>query len=373
MTASAPPTSTAESPSPTPTSTASPASWAEVAKQAKPAVVRIDVVTCDARWMGSGFVVGDHLVMTANHVAAGASAITLQFADGVTRARIVGLDPTTDSALLRTDDAITDKALPLARALPDLGESVGVLGFPLQTYELRFTEGSVSGLHEPVSYDGGPEIDAMVTDSAINGGNSGGPVLDSSGKVIGLVSGHRLWVTGDRSPEPAQGQGYLIPGTDLATNLDRWRSLPEQPLADCGDPYDAAGAERTIEVNVASDDAVASDIARSLLVHGEAINTGNYDAAWQVFTRRMQRKLQSVDSWSAGLGTSYWKGISIQRVTGSAAAKVVRTILRTEQSAENGHDGQTCSVWVIDYGMIRVAGAWLINSAKSPSGPPTAC
>ncbi|WP_344942035.1 S1C family serine protease [Terrabacter ginsenosidimutans] len=374
VTATSPPISTADSPSSTPTTTASPASWAEVAKLAKPAIVRIDVVTCDARWMGSGFVVGDHLVMTANHVAAGASAITLQYADGVTRARVVGLDPKTDSALLRTDDPITDKALPLARALPDLGESVGVLGFPLQTYELRFNEGSVSGLHQPISYDGGPEIDAMVTDSAINGGNSGGPVLDATGRVIGLVSGHRLWVAGARSPEPAQGQGYLIPGPDLATNLDRWRSQPDQPLADCSDPYDAAGAERTIDVNVSSDDRVAPDIARSLLVHGEAINTGNYDAAWQVFTSRMQRKLQSVGSWSAGLGTSYWKGISIQKVTGAADdAKVVRTILRTEQSAENGHDGQTCSVWVIDYGMVRVSGAWLINSAKSPSGPPSAC
>ena len=373
VTAPSPPTSTAESPSSTPTTTASPASWAEVAKLAKPAIVRIDVVTCDARWMGSGFVVGDHLVMTANHVAAGASAITLQYADGVTRARVVGLDPTTDSALLRTDDPITDQALPLARALPDLGESVGVLGFPLQTYELRFTEGSVSGLHEPVSYDGGPEIDAMVTDSAINGGNSGGPVLDAKGRVVGLVSGHRLWVAGDHSPEPAQGQGYLIPGPDLATNLDRWRSQPDQPLADCSDPYDAAGAERTIEVDVTSDDPVATDIARSLLVHGEAINTGNYDAAWQVFSSRMHRKLGSVQSWSSGLGTSYWKGISIQRVTGTESAKVVRTILRTEQSAENGHDGQTCSVWVIDYGMVRSSGAWLISSAKSPNGPPSAC
>ena len=45
----------------------------------------------------------------------------------------------------------------------------------------------------------------------------------------------------------------------------------------------------------------------------------------------------------------------------------------TEQSRANGHDGQTCSVWIIDYGMKQSDGGWLIDSAKSPSGPPTAC
>ena len=78
-------------------------------------MVRIDVLACDARWMGSGFVVGDHLVMTANHVAEGASAITVQTSDGVTRARVVGLDPDTDSALLRTEDASRARSSSCAR------------------------------------------------------------------------------------------------------------------------------------------------------------------------------------------------------------------------------------------------------------------
>ena len=361
-------------PAPQSTSTDLAAGWPAMTKRAAPAVVRIDVLTCDARWMGSGFVVGDHLVMTANHVAAGASAITVQTSTGVTRARVVGLDPATDSALLRTDGALTDQALELRTETPALGESLAVLGYPLSTYELRFTEGAVSGLHEPVSYDGGPEIDAMVTDSAINGGNSGGPALDAAGRVVGLVSGQLLWVVGaSADPAPAQGQGYLIPAADLATNLARWRAAPDQPLETCGDPYDSAGAERSIKVDISSDDPAASDIARSLLVHGEAINTGNYDAAWQVFTSRMQRRLGAVDAWSPGLDTSYWKGISIQKVTGSDPAKVARTVLVTEQDGSRGHDGQTCSVWVIDYGVTLADGGWLIDSAKTPQGPPTAC
>ncbi|MDN5767471.1 MAG: serine protease [Humibacillus sp.] len=356
----------------TPTTTA-PATWPQIAKGAKPAVVRIDVVTCDARWMGSGFVVGKNLVMTANHVAQGASAITVQYADGVTRARVVGLDPTTDSALLRTEDPVTDQPLQLSTKVPDLGESVAVLGFPLQTYELRFTEGSLSGLHEPVTYDGGPEIDAMVTDTAINGGNSGGPALDDTGQVIGLVSGQLLWVAGRDTPAPAQGQGYIIPAAALVKNLDRWRAQPDQPPTSCGNTLDAGGSENPITVDIPSDDPVATDIARSLLVHGEAINTGNYEAAWQVFTSRMHQKLGTVRSWSSGLGTSYWRGISVQKVSGTGDARTARTVLMTEQASANGHQGQTCSIWVLDYGMKRVDGGWLINSVNSPAGAPKPC
>lgn len=373
VTSTAPPTTPAEKPSPAPTSAVGPASWSDVAKAAKRAIVRIDVATCDARWMGTGFVVGDHLVMTANHVAAGASAITLQYAGGVTSARVVGLDPQTDSALLRTDAPITDHALGLTPNLPDLGESVAVLGFPLATYELRFTDGSVSGLHERVHYGNGPDIDAMVTDSAINPGNSGGPVLDGKGKVVGLVSGQLLWVTGDRTAEPAQGQGYVVPSPALASNLERWRSKPDLPLAKCGNTYDPSGATRAIDVTVNPSDPVAQDIARSLVVHGDAINAGNYEAAWQVFSSRMRSKMGNVESWSSGLGSSYWNAITIQRLTGTGDTALVRTVLRTEQSAANGHDGQTCSVWVMDYGMVRSGGGWLIDSAQTPEGPPTAC
>jgi serine protease Do len=377
VTASAPRTSTARAPEPSTSTSQSTATegatgWPAVTKRAAPDVVRIDVLTCDSRWMGSGFVVGDHLVMTANHVAAGASAITVQTSTGVTRARVVGLDPTTDSALLRTDAALGDTPLELRTEMPALGESLAVLGYPLSTYELRFTEGAVSGLHEPVSYNGGPQIDAMVTDSAINGGNSGGPALDTAGRVVGLVSGHRLWVVGaSDEPTPAQGQGYLIPAADLARNLARWRAQPAQPLDSCGAPTSPEGA--AIQVDVTAADPAAQDIARSLLVHGEAINTSNYEAAWQVFTPRMQRRLGGLDSWAPGLDTSFWKGISIQKVTGSQTSKVARTVLVTEQDSSRGHDGQTCSVWVIDYGMKLTDGAWLIDSTKTPQGPPTSC
>ena len=369
-------TTSATTMSVTPTSatptTAVAAAWPDVTRAAAPAVVRLDVLACDQRWMGSGFVVGDHLVMTANHVAAGASAITVQSSRGVTSADVVGLDPTTDSALLRTKDAVAAHPLAFERADAQLAEPLAVLGFPLEAYELRFTEGSLSGLHEPAEINGEP-IDVMITDSAINPGNSGGPVLDQQGKVIGLVSARRLWVSGAPDSQPASGQGYIIRASDLARNVSRWRAADPQPSEDCGDPYDSQGAARTIDVRVDSTASDAPDIARSLLVHGDAINSGTYDAAWQVFTPHMQHVLKDVDSWSSGLDTSYWTRISVENVSGQGDRRVARTVVTTEQDAQFGRDGQTCSVWVFDYSVVRSEGGWLIDAAKLPSGPPTAC
>ena len=64
------------------------------------AVVRLDVASCDARWLGTGFVVGDHEIMTAAHVALDAQTISVQTETGVTSAELIGLDLDADAALL---------------------------------------------------------------------------------------------------------------------------------------------------------------------------------------------------------------------------------------------------------------------------------
>ena len=246
----------------------------------------------------------------------------------------------------------------------------------MRTYELRFTEGSVSGLHEPISYDGGPEIDAMVTDSAINGGNSGGPALDAAGRVVGLVSGQLLWVVGSDADVPAQGQGYIIPAADLASNLARWRARPG-PAAGVLRRSLRRRGRRAVHRGGRLVRRPGRRRHRPFPARprGGHLNTGEetVSAAWQVFTAGMQRRLGSVDQWSERFGHLLLEGISIQEVSGGDAAKVARTLLVTEQTGERGHDGQTCSIWVMDYGLTQADGGWLIDSAKSPQGPPTAC
>lgn len=359
-------------PKPSTSTTTRPATWTDTVAAVSPSVVRLDVLACDNRWMGTGFVVGDHLIMTANHVAEDASAITVQSGDVVTTAQVVGRDPATDSALLRTKDALPGKVLRLSDGLPALAEEIEVLGFPLATYQLSVTKGIVSALREPVDFTG-YEMKVIVTDTAINGGNSGGPAIDLAGRVVGLVSGKRIRVSGEPDAAAAEGRGYVVPSTDVVGNLGRWRAAAPMPLTSCGGQVDPAIPDSSINVRVNSDDPLAAEIARSLVVHGEAINWSNYDAAWQVFTPAMQRAMGSVEKWSSGLGSSVWTDLAVNTVSVTADRASVGVTLVTTQDAADGHQGQTCSVWDMTYTMVNQRGGWLIDKAKASPGSPTAC
>jgi serine protease Do len=135
---------------------------------------------------GSGFVVeADGHVLTNYHVIEGAERVTVKLADGRSlRARVVGVDPPTDIALIKVD---VDTPLPVA-PLGDsdrlrVGEWVCAIGNPL-AYEHTVTVGVVSYLGRKL-YDA--SLDNYIqTDAAINFGNSGGPLINARGEVIGI-------------------------------------------------------------------------------------------------------------------------------------------------------------------------------------------
>ena len=377
----APQTTTAPDPSTSTTTTtsaspsATPSDWAGVVEQTGDSVVRLDVASCDGRWMGSGFVVAPDLVMTAAHVVDGAVAMSLQTSAGVVTGQVVDLDTTTDSALVRTNARLEVEPLPMAAADVGLGSSIAILGFPLEAYSLRVSQGLVSGLDERVDYGGVTVEHAMVTDAAINGGNSGGPVVDRSGNVVGLVTGKRMWVTGgDPAAGAAEGIGYVIPVTALKSNLAAWRDEPSRDPADCGADGEAPVADDGIlAVDVHSSEPAAVDIARSLSLHGQGINQGNYEAAWEIFSPRMKSALKDVETWKDGLGTSYWERLSVISVEVSADSATVQAGLQTRQDAEFGHQGQTCSLWNLTYRMVNAQGGWLIDKVTNAPGSPKAC
>ncbi len=136
--------------------------------------------------LGSGFVISpDGYIVTNNHVVEGVDEIRVHFSDGAERkAKIVGVDPKTDIALIQVEGAKDLTALPLGDSdelLP--GDFVVAIGNPFGL-DHTVTLGIVSAKGRELGQ--GPYDDFIQTDAAINPGNSGGPLLDLSGAVVGI-------------------------------------------------------------------------------------------------------------------------------------------------------------------------------------------
>jgi S1-C subfamily serine protease len=142
--------------------------------------------------LGSGFVIDKAgLVVTNYHVVGDARTVYVSFSNSDSmRAEIVGRDASTDVALLKV--IASSRALkPLTLGDSDgveVGDEVAAIGNPLG-YERSITLGIVSALHRSLTSPGGAPIDRVIqTDAVLNRGNSGGPLLNAQGEVIGVSS-----------------------------------------------------------------------------------------------------------------------------------------------------------------------------------------
>lgn len=184
----------------------------DVYRQDAPGVVSVDVTSSElGPGGGSGFVLDEtgHIV-TNQHVVDGAEDISVRFAGGTREtAEVVGEDPSTDVAVIRVD-APESLLEPLTLGDSDalgVGEPVVAIGNPLNV-GISVTTGIVSGLGRPITAPNKYTIDnAVQTDAAISSGNSGGPLLDARGTVIGINS----QVASAGSEGVAQGVGFAVP------------------------------------------------------------------------------------------------------------------------------------------------------------------
>jgi S1-C subfamily serine protease len=159
---------------------------------------------------GTGFVVdGDGTIVTARHVVDGASSITVKFADGTTRkAKVTGSDDATDVATLKVDTSgLTLHPLELSTSSVAVGEPVAAIGDPFD-YARSLSTGIVSGVDRTVQAPNGFTVaHAVQTDAALNPGNSGGPLLNARGEVIGVVD----QIATDGNADQSSGVGFTIP------------------------------------------------------------------------------------------------------------------------------------------------------------------
>jgi 2-alkenal reductase len=167
--------------------------------------------TADQTVSGSGFFVSEQgYIITNNHVVEGTRAVKIVLSNGSEQqVTVVGTDPYNDIAVLKTEGKV-----PAAAALGNSdalrpGESVIAIGSPLGDFKNTVTAGVVSATGRSIDTGRGYQIEGLIqTDAAINQGNSGGPLVDLAGEVIGV---NTLIVRNSGSGAVAEGLGFAIP------------------------------------------------------------------------------------------------------------------------------------------------------------------
>lgn len=166
--------------------------------------------TASTAVVGSGFVLTeDGYVVTNNHVVEGTDNVSVKLHDGSTYpAEVVGGDSLSDVALLKIEaEGLSHVAVGDSDAIA-VGEGCIAIGNPLGELTFTMTGGYVSALPREINISGKP-ISMFQTDAAINAGNSGGPLFDMAGNVIGITSAKISGITG--SGASIEGVGFAIP------------------------------------------------------------------------------------------------------------------------------------------------------------------
>jgi putative serine protease PepD len=227
---------------------------------------------------GSGFVYDEQgHVITNQHVVSDADSVEVTFWNGKTYdATVVGSDPSTDIAVLDVDaPASVLEPLELADSSQlEVGEAVVAIGSPFGL-EQTVTTGIVSALHRQINAPNNFAIDdAIQTDAAINHGNSGGPLLDLDGKVVGVNSQIESESGGN------DGVGFAVPSNTverIASGLIEDGSVEHAYLGVATEDADGVTGARISEVRTGTPAAEAGLQAGDVVTAIDGTSVGSAD------------------------------------------------------------------------------------------------
>ena len=164
---------------------------------------------------GSGFVItSDGYILTNYHVIEDADSIQVSFVDGSTYdAELVGGESENDIAVLKIEATGLTPVIIGDSDNVEVGEQVVAIGNPLGELTYSMTSGIISAKDRSITMENGEVMNMIQTDTAINSGNSGGPLFDMYGQVIGITSAK---LSGSSSSSATiEGLGFAIPINDI--------------------------------------------------------------------------------------------------------------------------------------------------------------
>ena len=217
-------TTTAEAVSPAAQRSGTSLTANEIYRRAAGSVAFITARGASSQGTGTGFVVAaDGLIVTNQHVIAGASDITVKLGSGKQqRATLVGQDRSSDLALLRVDVS-GRKLTPLKLAdsgSVQIGDATFAIGNPFGL-DRTLTTGVISATKRNIQAPDGFAIDNVLqTDAALNPGNSGGPLLNDRGEVIGVNSQIESSAGNGSSQGGNTGIGFAVPSNTVRKVID---------------------------------------------------------------------------------------------------------------------------------------------------------
>lgn len=175
--------------------------------------------TQEVEGIGSGFIINEEgYILTNYHVIQGAQEISVTLSNDVTTtAQVINYDENQDVAMIKITDESVE--IPATVELGDSdalqpGEEVIAIGTPLSTeLSSTVTKGIISATSRSVAVESGVTMNLIQTDAAINAGNSGGPLVNTKGEVVGINSSKI-------SGEAVEGIGFSIPINDIKDKIE---------------------------------------------------------------------------------------------------------------------------------------------------------
>jgi hypothetical protein len=336
----------------------------EVFEADRGAVARVDVFGCSFGGQGTAFLIAPDRAVTAWHVVDGATQVGLTFGETIVDASVIGFDLERDVALLSLAQPIDDiEPLAISDRLPRVGEEVAAMGHP-RGQPLALTVGRVTSMNG--SFDFGssdfPDVveNLIQTDAVVAPGNSGGPLIDDGGDVVGVV------VLRD-----GFGDG-LMWATDIQATVDQidaWSATPQ--------PVDAPFCVGEVDLDAETAFLVGSDvdhpeidaIRRTYGFYGFGINSGRAIESYEVLGPTLQARFEA-EEWAAGQETSFVWAFWVREVRDIDPDTLeVRIGFTSTQEPEFGRvSGETCTRWDLYHRLVRgeVRGEpfWLIDGVE---------